>query len=675
MTRRRAAATALGTLAMVAIVGSFVVGLAEYDVLDRRDRGAWGGAAAFGSAVGWALFVVAGTTVVRHRPGNRLGWLLLLAGAAGGLATAANTFVWFGAYTDRYGMPYRDLYDLPGRAYAGWAYGSLNRVSTAAVFGLLLLYPDGRLPSRRWRPLAVVVMGVAAIGVLEALFAPGPVRSSLVPTQNPFGIEALRFLRYRIMVFEDQEPVARMALIVAFLGAAFAPAVRWTRHRARAQVPLGLFALCAAIEGLSFAGFLGTFAAGVTNDTTQLVGALVLLVAHLGLAVATIDAVFRHRLDEIEVAVRRTAVFGAMSLLVAIAYAATTAGVGSVAARAGASWAVPLSATGIAAVGLQPARSWAEGFASRLVFGERVGPARLLELLAARVAGANDVLDLLPRLAATLASAFGAEEVTVAAGDHHVTRGTAPATGLSLATDVVFGSERVGRIGLVRSLREPWTDDERELVALVAGQVAPAFNNVVVEDELRRRADEAAAQAEALAASQRRLTVAQLAARARFAEDVHERVMPLLDAVEDSLAFDDPAGARSAAERALAEVRRIGHGLDPSDLRDLGPVAALAAEARELGTPIELDVRGPVEGRWPEQVERTVFLAVASVVRVAGSDRVQVEIDRRPTGVVFRAMGGRPLSDLAAAEIEDRVAALGGTLRTEAGELAGWIPT
>ena len=100
-------------------------------------------------------FASVGALVARRAPENRIGWIFLLTG----LANSVQLLSW--QYAD-VGLHATDL--LPG-ATAAAVFNSVTGEATAGLLGLsLLLFPDGRLPSRRWRPaLASLLVGMALL--------------------------------------------------------------------------------------------------------------------------------------------------------------------------------------------------------------------------------------------------------------------------------------------------------------------------------------------------------------------------------------------------------------------------------------------------------------------------------------------------------------------------------
>jgi hypothetical protein len=112
----------------------------------------------------WAMsFPLVGAVIATHRPGNPLGWIFIVIGLSQGL-------VIFGAEYGRYGFRTAPG-TVPGGGLAIW----VSQWAWAPGLGLLLtfvplLFPDGRLPSRRWRPVAwLSAVPILLIPVLTAV--------------------------------------------------------------------------------------------------------------------------------------------------------------------------------------------------------------------------------------------------------------------------------------------------------------------------------------------------------------------------------------------------------------------------------------------------------------------------------------------------------------------------
>ena len=139
----------------------------------------------FVTGVGYLAIGTVGLLVVRRRPGNRTGWAYLASGVALALGALTSEYANYGALTEPGAVP--------GAQWAAWL-GSWAWWAGAA-FGLafaLLLYPEGALPSPRWRPLArIAAVNVVVLALLHAL-APGPLDGEYAVAVNPVGIDAAR---------------------------------------------------------------------------------------------------------------------------------------------------------------------------------------------------------------------------------------------------------------------------------------------------------------------------------------------------------------------------------------------------------------------------------------------------------------------------------------------------
>ena len=123
-----------------------------------------------------------GALVASRRPTNPIGWLFV----AGALGLALDFFTSGYANYALFVKPG----SLPGGAWMAWVSVWVENLFIALPALLLLLFPDGRLPSRRWRlGVWLLVIGVAA-GVVSSAFKTGILRDDL-PIDNPLGIKAV----------------------------------------------------------------------------------------------------------------------------------------------------------------------------------------------------------------------------------------------------------------------------------------------------------------------------------------------------------------------------------------------------------------------------------------------------------------------------------------------------
>ncbi len=128
-------------------------------------------------------FPVAGLLITRRQPRNRIAWILLAVGAAGGVGEVSEPYA-------EYGLNHGA--GLPAAAYVAAISGGLW-VPFIGLLGtfLVLLFPDGRLPSQRWRPLAWLSGATITLVYLMFTLAPGPLELYNSAVANPLGLGLL----------------------------------------------------------------------------------------------------------------------------------------------------------------------------------------------------------------------------------------------------------------------------------------------------------------------------------------------------------------------------------------------------------------------------------------------------------------------------------------------------
>lgn len=240
------------------------------------------------------VYVVVGWMVSSRRPDNTVGWVALGIGLPAIVSTLANEYAIYATLTEPG--------SLPGGDVVAWL-GNFIWVAPVGTLGtvLVLLYPDGDLPSRRWKGvLMAAIVGMAGAMLYFAL-APGPLES-LDWIENPFGLPG-------------SEAWIEWLALGFFLLAATAPLAAWSmrqRYRrshgvARAQIKW--FAAAAALVAFTYSGQVifsvatGTLDGGSPEQrwfqTLAVAG-----FGTMGLAVGV--AVLRYRLYEIDRIISRT---------------------------------------------------------------------------------------------------------------------------------------------------------------------------------------------------------------------------------------------------------------------------------------------------------------------------------------------------------------------------------
>jgi hypothetical protein len=252
-------------------------------------------------------FVAVGTVVALRQPGNRIGWVCLGIGLM--LALPADSYGSYGRATGS--AP------LPGAAFATWLNDWSFLPAIGSVTFLLLLFPDGRLLSPRWRVVAWASAGVIVLAVLSEAFHPGMLASA-PGVANPYPVEASNLIPGRL------PGGANVLLAPCFAAAAASLVLRFRRATGRERLQVKWFASAAALMALLFAlAGVGNLVAGLL-DAGRPLGLRVLedavSASVIGMPIAIGIAVLRHDLYEIDVVINRTLVYGALTASLAVSY-------------------------------------------------------------------------------------------------------------------------------------------------------------------------------------------------------------------------------------------------------------------------------------------------------------------------------------------------------------------
>ena len=321
-----------------------------------------------GSAFAYTFFVGAfatmGALVASRRPRNPIGWILLSGGAAytiGGL-TITQTESEGGA---------------PALVHWVSTWVWMAGIGPVATFGLLL-FPDGHLPSPRWRAFAWFAAATIVVTGAVIAFKPGPFEDDTIV--NPLGFDAIPGL------MEVLQNVSPAALALAILGSIASLFVRFRRARNVERLQLKWLSYTGALVGVALIAavaietVVGERAVDLTNTIISVSLALV--------PVAMGVAILRHRLYDIDVVINRTLVYGALTATLGGAYLGTVLLVGLAVGESG--FAVAVSTLAVAAL-FRPARTRIQAAVDRRFYRRRYDAARTLEAFGGRL---RDELDL-----------------------------------------------------------------------------------------------------------------------------------------------------------------------------------------------------------------------------------------------------------------------------------------
>jgi hypothetical protein len=257
----------------------------------------------------WLLFVsfaTVGALVASRWPKNAIGWIFCWLGLSFSLGSASEEYALYALVTEA-----GSLLGAEGILWlTAWFGGPIAFAGFALVF---LLFPDGRLPSRRWRP--VVWLEVAAIVCLVAwAFEPGSLGNlGLVRVPNPFGIQGAATL------------LGTLGLVGFFMTLAVAVAggislvVRFLRARGVERQQIKWFAFSGVV-------FCAVFAAGPflwalpKSPATAWIWPVLFLAGASTIPVAVGIAILRYRLYDIDLIINRSLVYGPLTAILALVY-------------------------------------------------------------------------------------------------------------------------------------------------------------------------------------------------------------------------------------------------------------------------------------------------------------------------------------------------------------------
>jgi signal transduction histidine kinase len=518
----------------------------------------------------------------------------------------------------------------------------------------LLLFPDGRLLSRRWRGAVVAAIAGMVSFTLPFLVAWRPsVRADLMVGE------------YRYTVGLHLADGIGFTLVVgAFVAALVSLAVRHRhassegRHQIRWVAMGGIVVMAAHLLWL---------VALVDFELAERLARAGVLVSVPVLVASYAVAILRYRLYDIDVVISRSMVVATLAGFIASVYIAVVVGVGRlVGVGDEASLTLKVVATAIVAVAFQPLRQRVRRWADRVVYGHRATPYEVLAGFS-QAASAGDEGNL-QRIAEVLAAGTGAEPATVwlrvgdqvrpvaSSGDGGgpdggpgstgvaLDDGDLPALPASLVVDVRHDGELLGAVSLTKPRSEPPTRQDEELATRLARGLALLLRNARLTAELREHLA-------TLQASRSRLVRAQDEARRGIEGQLRAGAQQQLSELRARLGGVRRSAAAAGAVRtsalleqleaeaddADATLRTLAQGIYPPLLEAEGLGAAVTAQTATSTLPVTVHATGLP--RSSPDIEVAVYFcileALQNAVKYAGASSAHVRVEQRDDGLWF----------------------------------------
>ena len=602
-----------------------------------------GGSAEWKAVLAPWLFAVPGVLVALGRPRNVLGWLMLCVALLFAGSALASSLIGTG------------LSDTT----AAWAVWSVDRASALIVpltLAVLLLLPDGRMPSRAWGWAAGPALALQTAIVVAWSLTSGPAAApdtEIIGVEhllNPVGVlppgtgDAVTAL----------EPVLQGLLIVAV------PAVLWRLRRGSGEDRRRLASVLGAVLVFAVLVVVGRLVWPAVADLLDVLGCALL-------AAALTSAVLRRRLPGVEVVVGHALVYSVLTGLVAGAYVLAVAALG----RFGTG--MPPAAVGVlaavAALALLPLHTALQRPVHRALFGDTGDAATAIRTLSTTAARSTTLDDLLDTVARTVRASLRATGVVVTVEGRTAAAGPGrrPSGPLHRQVLLVRGEPR-GELTVTYPPGRRFGRRDRELLHDFADHVGRVVETQLLTDEVR--------------ASREALVTAREEERLRLRRDLHDELGPPLAGLSMELAglgeviARDPVTAtrrvahlRESAGSALERVRSVSRGLRPVALDDLGLVGALDEVAARCGLELRVDATPlpPLSPAVEVAAYRIAAEALTNVVRHAGVHAAELILRTSPCHLTVRVV------DHGCGRVQARAGVGSLSMRERAEELGGTV--
>lgn len=610
-----------------------------------------------------------GVLIVSRRPGNSIGWIFTCSGLGMSLNFFALNYAVYTGLTQPGSLPF-------GAAMA-WLASWIWVPSWWLLMTLfLLVFPDGQLPSKRWRPVAYFVLVTLAANFVVRMFRPGPLTWSMPIFDNPFGIggalgEALRWADGKVF-----QPLlisgfaCVVSLIVRFIGATGPERqqIKWLAYAG------GMTGLSLAIaSGLLYGSEV------VWNPWVE----TILFLPFIGIPISVSIAILKHHLYDIDLIINRTLVYGALIVSVISLYTLVVGLAGALFQSVG-NTVLAIFATGLIAVLFHPLQQRLQRGINRLMYGERDEPYVVLSQLGQRLETILAPTVILSTTVETIGRALKLPFVEIRLNDgqvESVSFGEPQTT--TIAFPLSYQSEPIGEVHVAPRSGEILSSADQHLLKDLARQIGIAIHAARATANLQH--------------SRERLVLAREEERRRLRRDLHDDLAPTLaslglmaSTVADLIPINPTRAAKLVKElqaeirATVGNIRRLVYDLRPPTLDELGLLAAVRERAAQYSNASDgfyVTVGAPAElPALPAAVEvaayRIVQEALENVskharaqqcsIRFANHDGLEIEITDDGIGLPPKITAGIGLRSM-----RERAEELGGTCVFESSKNAG----
>lgn len=667
--------TVVRFLRVAVVIGGTLAVIGSAVIIAIGHAGAWwSGLTAF-VALFSVFFAVFSWLVIPRQPRNAVVWAMASTAIFGGLMVAG-----LAAAASVVDDPIPVLLaaesvvpaDLPSSA--AWILMFTQPALILAFFSLLtfglLLFPDGRMPSLRWRwvgRFAGVGIGVTTVG-----FAWG------------FRPESTRAADESLLL-----DIGFVAVILAVLLSLVAMVGRFRRSSGatREQFKWVVWGTSIFVPVVVVSVMFGGTRYQDLVVAPFMVAATIFLVSY-GIAVG------KYRIYDIDLVINKTFTVAVLAVIIAAIYVGIVVGVGSLfGSGENTQFAVQIAATATVAVAFQPIRRRAQQWANRAVYGHRATPYEVLARFSHRAAETSDD-ELLARIPRLIVDGTGAVEATLwvrsdagfraaatfpdsVAPIELSAHGAFEDPNADHSVPVFHDGESLGGISLVKARGEAIAPAEKQLVENLASGMGLALRNDRLTSQLRGQVAE-------LEASRDRILAAVDEARRALEHDLDSGPQQQLVALKVMLGPTRKqaaqAGANKSAEvlaqletdagEAIRAVREFSGGVYPPLLEAEGLVVAITQQTQKAALPIAVEAGGL--GRYSREVEAAVYFtileALQNIAKYADASTVWVLLSQEDGELRFEVTddgGGFDPSKVTAgsglANMADRLDAVGGT--------------